>query len=259
MWPATRERVTGEQFAVRWVRRRREIMRGEGLAGLVHIGLGYGGLREPCAATARASDKPERRKGNGDEGLEFHQRLPCGERVRRRQRMAPGRATPHGVRDEVLPIRRAGELPHAGSRAVVFSRRPDRRAPAKWQSLCTASGRAARCTVCTRSRNEAPCASPLLRESAPPGRLRGFVLDRKRALASSSGSLLRSGIRHGFVVGASSQLGWVAGHVAPRSPLADFLPGHDADSDIQRALSLSMLSDRAIHLHGYPPSHMTAR
>ena len=31
-----------------------------------------------------------------------------------------------------------GELPHAGSRAVVFSRRPDRRAPAKWQPLCTA-------------------------------------------------------------------------------------------------------------------------
>ena len=31
-----------------------------------------------------------------------------------------------------------GELPHAGSRAVVFGRWPDRRAPAKWQRLCTA-------------------------------------------------------------------------------------------------------------------------
>ena len=31
-----------------------------------------------------------------------------------------------------------GELPHAGSRAVVFGRWPDRRAPAMWQRLCTA-------------------------------------------------------------------------------------------------------------------------
>lgn len=66
--------------------------------------------------------------------------LPCGW-TRRRRKGAPGRATPHGVRDEVLPIRRAWGATPRRSRAVVFSRRPDRRAPAKWHSLCIVSAR----------------------------------------------------------------------------------------------------------------------
>lgn len=56
---------------------------------------------------------------------------------------APGRATPHGDRGEVLPIRRAWGATPRRSRAVVFSRRPDRRAPAKWHGLCIVSAHSA--------------------------------------------------------------------------------------------------------------------